>query len=100
MNNSVATIDTADPQRLIRRLSRHWSHKFPVRQEQKRSEIRLTLGDCLLEAGEATLRVRLQAADEEVLPRFEAVVVSHLQRMAAGPLPEFLWQRQTHQEYP
>jgi hypothetical protein len=91
---STAQIVTDNPQRLIRRLCKHWSHKFPVSFDEQQGEIELSLGHCLLKAQEGGLQVRLQAAEDEQILRLQTVVGDHLQRMAAAPLPEFAWNRQ------
>ena len=91
MPESSTQIATDNPQRLITRLSNHWAHKFPVTRGEGRSEISLSLGLCRLEAGDTLLRVQLVATEENALRQLETVVASHLQRMAAEPLPEFIW---------
>jgi hypothetical protein len=91
---STAQIVTDNPQRLITRLCKHWSHKFPVSLDERQGEIELSSGHCLLNVQEAGLHVRLQAAEEEQILRLQSVVADHLQRMAAAPLPEFAWHRQ------
>ena len=91
---STARIATDNPQRLITRLCKHWSHKFPVSFDAHQGEIHLSLGHCLLEALDDGLQVRLQAAEDEQIQRLQTVVGEHLQRMAAAPLPEFVWNRQ------
>ena len=94
MLSSTAQITTDNPQRLITRLCKHWSHKFPVSFDEQCGEIQLGLGPCLLEAQQGGLHVRVQAADSEQLLRLQTIVGEHLQRMAAAPLPEFTWDRQ------
>lgn len=91
---STAEVATDNPQRLIRRLCKHWGHKFPVSFDEQQGDIQLGLGHCLLTAMEGELHVRLQAAQDEQIQRLQTVVVDHLQRMAAAPLPEFVWIRQ------
>ena len=91
---STARIATDNPQRLITRLCKHWSHKFPVSFDAQQGEIHLSLGHCRLEALDDGLQVRLQAAEDEQIQRLQTVVGEHLQRMAAAPLPEFVWSRQ------
>lgn len=92
MTLSSVRIATQDPVRLIRRLCKHWAHKFPVTLDEQRGEIQLSYGHCLLQAGEGELQVRLQAHDAEQLPRFQQVVADHLQRMAGDETLEFAWQ--------
>ena len=91
---ATAQITTDSPQRLITRLCKHWGHKFPVSFDEQRGEIQLGLGPCVLEAQQGSLHVRVQAADNEQLLRLQTIVSEHLQRMAAAPLPVFIWDRQ------
>ncbi len=91
---STALVVTDNPQRLITRLCKHWSHKFPVSFDEQQGEIELSFGHCWLKVRDGGLQVRLQAAEEEQILRLQTVVADHLQRMAAAPLPEFAWNRQ------
>ncbi|AIL62286.1 DUF2218 domain-containing protein [Pseudomonas alkylphenolica] len=91
---STAQIATDNPQRLITRLCKHWSHKFSVICDEQQGEIELNIGHCLLKALEGGLHVRLQAAEEEQIQHLQTVVGDHLQRMDSKPLPDFVWNRQ------
>jgi hypothetical protein len=93
MLRSTVRIETSNPSRLIRRLCKHWSHKFEVSFDDQQGHI--TLGDtnCLLTAGEGTLTAELQTEDEGQLARMETVVADHLQRMSADETFSFAWQR-------
>ncbi|MFC2970727.1 DUF2218 domain-containing protein [Azotobacter bryophylli] len=92
MTVSSARIASQDPARLIRRLCRHWAHKFPVSLDERQGDIRLPLGDCLLQAGEGQLLVRLRAEDAGQVAQFQTVVADHLQRMAGDEALVFAWQ--------
>lgn len=93
MPSSIVQIDTANPSRLIRRLCKHWSHKFEVDFDDQQGNIALGVGKCLLKAGEGTLNAEVEAGDEEQLQRLETVVADHLQRMASDETFSFDWQR-------
>ncbi|GAB3483049.1 DUF2218 domain-containing protein [Azotobacter salinestris] len=91
MTVSSAWIASQDPPRLIRRLCKHWAHKFPVSLDERRGEIQLPLGRCLLQVGDGQLEVCLQASDAEQIQRFQQVVAEHLQRMAGDETLDFAW---------
>lgn len=91
MSVSSVRIATQDPSRLIRRLCKHWAHKYPVSFDERQGEIQLALGHCLLRAGDGLLDVRLQASDAGQAPFFRQVVAEHLQRMAGGETLDFVW---------
>jgi len=79
---STASIATQTPERLIKRLCKHWGHKFPVELQERSGTIELPLGRCSMQAGDGTLQVELEGEDEN-LPRLQDVVADHLQRMAS-----------------
>ncbi len=93
MLSSAVQIQTSDPSRLIRRLCKHWSHKFEVDFDDRHGHIALGETQCSLAAGENSLPATLQTTDEEQLTRMEAVVADHLQRMSADETFNFAWQR-------
>ena len=93
MLSSAVQIQTSDPSRLIRRLCKHWSHKFEVDFDDRHGHIALGETQCSLAAGENSLTATLQTMDEEQLTRMEAVVADHLQRMSADETFNFVWQR-------
>ena len=93
MLSSAVQIQTSDPSRLIRRLCKHWSHKFEVDFDDRHGHIALGETQCSLAAGEHSLTATLQTMDEEQLTRMEAVVADHLQRMSADETFKFVWQR-------
>lgn len=93
MFSSNAQIQTANPSRLIRRLCKHWSHKFEVNFDDQQGCIEFGETRCLLKAGEGTLNAELQTTDAAQLGRMEGVVADHLQRMATDETFTFVWQR-------
>ncbi|ANF27160.1 DUF2218 domain-containing protein [Stutzerimonas stutzeri] len=93
MLSSTVQIQTSDPSRLIRRLCKHWSHKFEVNFDDHQGHIVLGATQCWLTAGDNSLMAKLQTQDEELLTRMETVVADHLERMSAGETFSFAWQR-------
>ncbi|WP_407297500.1 DUF2218 domain-containing protein [Stutzerimonas zhaodongensis] len=93
MSESTVQIETTDASRLIRRLCKHWSHKFEVSYDDQKGQI--ALGDtlCTLTAGEGSLTAQLQTEDEARLDQMETVVADHLQRMSADETFTFAWKR-------
>lgn len=93
MLESTVQITTADPSRLIRRLCKHWSHKFDVTYDDQQGSIPLGSGHCQLTAGDGSLTAGVRAEDEAQLEKLEHVVADHLQRMAAEETFTFDWKR-------
>lgn len=88
---AAATVATDNPSQLINRLCKHWSHKFPVRHDEREGEIELSIGFCRLRVVEDGLNVSLEAENLEQLQQLKQAVVDHLQRMAAGESLGFDW---------
>jgi len=93
MAESTVQIETADPSRLIRRLCKHWSHKFEVNYDDQQGQIALGDTQCTLTAGEGSLTAHLQTENEAKLEQMETVVADHLQRMAGDETFTFVWKR-------
>ena len=93
MTASTARIATTMPGVLIRRLCKHWGHKFPVTYDEQHGDVSLSKGRCTMKVVDGTLEVRVDVADEADLQHIEQVVAEHLQRMAGKEQLEFAWQR-------
>lgn len=81
---SELRIDCLEAERIIKRLSNHWRHKFSITQQQNVTTIPFSeqvVSDLI--AFEDHLLARIKAANNEQLDRYEQVVLSHLNRMAA-----------------
>lgn len=92
MATSNATIETTEGARYLRRLCKHWSHKFAVTFDDTRGEVpfsdeaRLTL-----EATDTALHLQLTHVDADALPQLQQVVVDHLQRFAGDAVLAITW---------
>jgi len=82
---------TLDATRILRRLCKHWSHKFAVRYDDASGEIQLNDVRVLLRAAPERLLVTLENPQAEVPRRLMGVVAEHLQRMAADATLEVVW---------
>ena len=74
---------TPDGERIIRRLCKHWSHKFEVQLGEGAGVIQLNDTKVSLQATADRVSIQLENPTE-VPPRLLGVVAEHLQRMA-GP---------------
>lgn len=77
---------TTDGARVMRRLCRHWSHKFNVRFDDSSGEIQLNDVKVSMRVQPDRLLVELENPSGEVPQRLTGVVADHLQRMAGEPL--------------
>jgi hypothetical protein len=82
MPKSVAHITSVNPSRLIRRLCKHWGHKFDVTYDEHQGYVPLPIGACRMQATETILTVALESNSDETLKKLEEVVAVHLIRMA------------------
>ena len=82
---------TTEASRILKRLCKHWSHKFAVRFDDASGEIQLGDVRVLLRAAPERLFVTLENPQAEVPRRLMGVVADHLQRMAADSTLEVAW---------
>lgn len=82
MNTIVGEARTTDAMRVIRRLCKHWSHKYEVQVGDAGGEIFLPTARVILRAEPERLLVTLENPLEEIPQRMTGVVGEHLQRMA------------------
>lgn len=83
---------TTDGPRIIRRLCRHWSHKFATRYDEGTGTIQLNEVLVTLRAEPDRVLVTLENPQGEVPQRLTGVVAAHMQRMAGTEPPlEVRW---------
>lgn len=90
MLTSIATIQVQQPERLMKRLCKHWGHKFPVELGEQQGSIDLPLGICRMRCTDI-LWVELQSDAEQMLT-LQQVVADHLRRMASSEELVINWQ--------
>jgi len=90
---SQARVATANAQRYMTQLCKHWGHKFPVSYDTHRGAIELPSGGCTLEADAGALAIRVEAKEPKSLPRLEQVVEEHIRRFAFREELDFTWAR-------
>lgn len=91
MRESRTQVATANAERLIKRLSNHWRHKFPVDTDSQGARIEFPNGVCGLQSVDGGLAVSLQVTEEDQLSHMQTVVADHLQRMAGDEPLTFNW---------
>jgi hypothetical protein len=78
---------TADAARVMRRLCRHWSHKFAVRFDDTSGEIQINDVKLAMRVAPDRLHVSLENPAGEIPERLPGVVADHLVRMAGTEPP-------------
>lgn len=84
MNTYTGEAATADAPRLIRRLCKHWSHKFATQCDDSSGTIQLNDVLVTLRAAPDRVLITLANAQGDVPERLKGVVAEHLQRMAGA----------------
>jgi uncharacterized protein len=83
---------TTEAARVMRRLCRHWSHKFPVRFDDVSGDIQINDVKLVMNVEPDRLRVQLENPAGEIPARLPGVVADHLIRMAGTEPPlEVRW---------
>lgn len=82
---------TPDASRIMRRLCKHWSHKYPVQFDEATGVIELKDVRVTLRALPDKLLVSLENPQAEVPQRLLGVVSEHLQRMAGEQILDVRW---------
>ncbi len=75
---------TSDAPRIIRRLCKHWSHKFETQHDDSSGMIQLNEVKVTLRAEPGLVSVTLENPQGEVPQRLLGVVAEHMQRMAGA----------------
>ncbi len=89
----VAVVPTKNAASYLRKLCRHWSHRFPVEFNDRHGVIELPQAKCILDAEPATLIVRLELQENTDEARLRKVVEEHLQRFGFQEELVFAWTR-------
>lgn len=85
---------TADAPRVIRRLCKHWSHKYETRVDETSGVIELPDARVSLRALPDRLSVTLENATGQVPRRLMGVVAEHLQRMSGDAAFAVVWREE------
>ena len=88
---STAAIRTEQPERLMKRLCKHWGHKFPVETGDGQGSIELPMGICRMLCTDI-LQIELHG-DADQMATFQQVVADHLRRMASSEELVIDWQQ-------
>jgi hypothetical protein len=88
---SSARVLTELPDRYMRQMCSHFSHKIPASCNETEGRIEFEFGTCDMLVEEGALVLTARASSSESRQRVEAVVAKHLDRFAWRDKPEVLW---------
>ena len=83
MNRFEGEAATSDAPRVIRRLCKHWSHKYTTQFDDTQGTIQLNDVLVTLRAAPDRVLVTLENPAGDIPERLKGVVAEHMQRMAA-----------------
>ena len=90
MPQTRAVITTLHAERTLRRLCKHWAHRFEIECGGTEARIALPLGEARLRAGPDALTVEV-TAEEAALPELRDVVARHVERFAVRETLRIDW---------
>lgn len=75
-------METANAQKYLLQLCKHFGHKVPASVEGNQGRITFDFGEVILTADDDRLTATLSGIDDEALPRMRRIVDDHLKRFA------------------
>ncbi len=91
---SRAAVITESGEQYTQRLSKHWSHRFPISNEGGQTGIDFGEGQLVRLKSEASvLLIEIHDDQGGRLDRLEEVVAAHIERFAHKETLEFPWRR-------
>jgi hypothetical protein len=92
MPATTALVPTANAEKYMKQLCKHWSHKLDVELAETTGIVRFGQAVATMEAKPDGLAVKIEAESGEVLEQMKGVVASHLDRFAFREAPlSFDW---------
>lgn len=92
MTAATAHVPTANAEKYVKQLCKHWSHKLDVELGETTGIVRFGQAVASMAAGADELVVTIEAESDEILERMKGVVSSHLDRFAFREAPlRFDW---------
>lgn len=93
MATSQSTVSTKNGVSYLRRLCKHWSHKFETELQESSGRVHFGEGKLIEFSADAEALAITITADPEAFDKLEDVIVSHLERFAAKETLQFTWTR-------
>ena len=82
MRDSHADVVTLQASKYLRRLCKHWSHRFQVEYDDNHGTIDFGTSRCEMHAAAGRLQIRLSVSAQDNLTEMQDVVAEHLRRVA------------------
>jgi len=87
-----ASVPTANANKYVQQLCKHWSHRLEVELSEKKGVVRFPAAVVTLDAGEDAVQVKIDGEASEEVERLKGVVANHLDRFAFREAPlKFDW---------
>ena len=88
---NIAIIETERAERLMKALCNHFSRKTKAGYEGNHGDIHFKYGICRLDVFPSSLKIQVEAENEENLTRTKKVVVEHLLRFSPAETLQVDW---------
>jgi len=100
MIETTATVPTANAQRYVTQLCKHWAHKLSVELTEEHGVVRFENGVAMFTPKDQALKVQILANDQPTAEKLQDVVARHLDRFAFREAPlAFIWQASDPNDY-
>ncbi len=93
MATSQSTVSTENGASYLRRLCKHWSHKFETELQENSGRVHFGEGELIEFSADSEALTVTITADSGAFDKLEHVIVAHLERFAAKETLEFTWAR-------
>jgi uncharacterized protein len=93
MSKTDANVITPQASRLLRRLCKHWSHRFEVTFDDMHGVIDFGTSQCELTASGTHLLVNVTLSENENVEQMEEVIADHLKRVGGDDALIIEWHR-------
>lgn len=90
----LALIETAQGEKYLRRLCKHFSHRVPARWDGSQGKVGFAMGDCLMSASDSTLLIRCVAGNDADAEEVAETIKSHFDRFAQKDGLVLAWQQE------
>ena len=94
MITSLSSVITPNASLYLRKLCKHWSHKFAVTYNETNGEVDFTADQRVsFLVHNEMLSVHIAVQEPGVIEKLEEIIAEHLQRFASKESLTFSWQR-------
>lgn len=91
MTTFSTTIKTANGQKYLQQLCKHFAHKVPAKSSPEEGRVAFKPGRCLMNANDETLTFYCLAKEDRAIPVIQSVIDEHLVKFAWREELSYVW---------